>query len=145
MKRDRKGDLVLMGQINGNTKKRFQLFDGKFTTGYRVVDFKIQDHASTGSYEQSALLSTTEKAVTLFWDWADIEQIGWAGFQAPNKETQASEILMIRPGNMIIQDLYLSIYSTMDNRFINYYIELEKYTFEAYDGATYMIRNTSQG
>ena len=144
MKRDKKGDLVLMGQVPGNTKKRFQLFDGKFTTGYRVVEFKIQDHAATGSYEQAGLLSTTEKAVTLFWDWADVEEIGWSGYQAPNKETQSSEVMMIRPDNMIIEDLYMSIYSVTDNRFVNYYIRLEKYKFEAYDGATAMIRNNSQ-
>ena len=45
---------------------------------------------------------------------------------------------------MVIEDLWISDYSTADNRTVNYYIVLEKYEFTAWDGAGTMVRNQSQ-
>ena len=143
MKRRKDGDLILMGQMDGNTKRRFNLFDGKFTTGFRVVEFRIADYGSTATHEEAGLLSTQEKSVTGFWDWGDVTEIGWAGYNAPNTDYGLDSNL-VRPDNMIIEDLYLGIYSVSDNRKINYYIRLEKYEFTAWDGANSMVRNQSQ-
>jgi len=142
MKRKRDGDLVLMGQLPGNTKKRFNLFDGKFTTGYKIKSFKIVDYAMTASYECMGVLSTTERSVSALTDWADVEQVAWAQYLAPT--TNTTNEFTVRPDSIILEDLYLDVYATNDNRLINYQIILEKYEFTAWDGAGNMVRNQSQ-
>lgn len=136
------GDYVLMGQIAGNSTKRFNLFDGKFTTGYRIKEFYLENGSPTDGAEALALLSTREKAVSVNWDWADVTELAWAAFQAPT--TNSAEKHYVRPDNMAIEDLYLMVYSTLDNRTFNYMIILEKYEFKDWDGAGILVENNAQ-
>jgi len=137
------GKYVFMGQMAGNTTKKFHLWDGSFKTGFRILEFRIADYGSTATHEEAGLLTTKQTAVTGFWDWGDVTQLAWAGYNAPNTD-YALDTNLIRPDNMVIEDLYLGIYSVSDNRKINYYIELEKYSFSDWVGAGILVENNAQ-
>ena len=147
MKRVKGGTKIVRGQINAGTyngnQNRIQLFDGKFTTGYRVVEFKVMDNSPTGNYEHIAKLSTKPKSGIAFADFGDVEVIAYAGWAISNS-ANGFEGELIVDDNMVIEDLWISDYSTADNRTVNYYIVLEKYEFTAWDGAGTMVRNQSQ-
>ena len=136
------GDYVLMGQIAGNSTKRFNLFDGKFTTGYRIKEFYLEEELPRTGTEALGLLSTREKAVSATWDWSDVTELAWSGYQAPT--TNSAEKHYVRPDNMAIEDLYLNVYSSLDDRTFNYMIILEKYEFKDWDGAGILVENNAQ-
>ena len=142
MKRKKEGDLVIMGQMDGNSSRRFNLFDGKFATGYRVKRLVIENRSPTDAPEATGKLLTQSKSFSHLWNWNDPEEVAWAGFGAPT--TNSAEKFYIRPDNMVIEDLYLQIYSSLDGRIFNFMIELEKYEFDSWDGAMTMVRNQSQ-
>ena len=148
MKRVKGGIKIVAGQLDSGTyqgvENKIQLFDGKFTTGYRVVRFVITDSQPLGSYEAMATLSTEPKSTIGYWNFGDIQEIAWAGWQNPAPSNGSDDFTLVREGNMLIQDLWINAYSSSDNRVINYYIELEKYEFTAWDGAGEMVRNNAQ-
>jgi len=150
MKRILNEDLVLMGQITPGTKyeteNKLQLFDGKFTTGYRVKSFDITSKGPTGNYEYVAKLSTQIPSTLYTFEWNNIEEIAWAGWNISNSATALLES-WVRPDNMIVEDLYITAYQTGSSESyeeLNYMIVLEKYEFSAWDGAFNMVRNQSQ-
>jgi len=141
--------LILKGQIAMNTfnglENRLQLFDGKYTTGYRVVDFKICPKIPTSQEEVMALISTEPKSgVPSSFNFQDNENVAYYLWNAPN-QTEHSEWYLIIPDNMAIEDLYIACYTTGDEPLLNYYIELEKYEFPAWQGAGTLVKNLSQG
>tara|TARA_Y100000401_G_C8295551_1_gene211125 strand:+ start:498 stop:944 length:447 start_codon:yes stop_codon:yes gene_type:complete len=142
----RAGRKVVRGQIATGTysgiQNRIQLFDGKFTTGYKVVEFRISPNDPDVSQEFSAKLSTEPKSAISLFDWADVEQFAWATWGEPS--SAASDRVIIAEDNMVVQDLWISSYTTGEATVLNYYIVLEKYEFTAWDGAATMVRNQSQ-
>ena len=146
IKRVKKKDKLLMGQIDGNTyngpENRIWLFDGKFTTGYRIAEFKVIDRNPTTGVELIAKLSTNPKSYFTQWNFNDIEEVAWASFGAP--QNAVPEVDFIRDDAMIIEDLWIGNYNGSDNRKVNYRIKLEAYEFPAGDGAGAMVINESQ-
>ncbi len=146
MKRGRSKDAALMGQVDGNTysgsENRIQLFDGKFTTGYMITEFKVIDQTPTTGVELVAKLSTEPKSTVTSWNFDDVQEVAWSSFGAPNNEHPPAEF--IRPDTLIIEDLWIGNYNGSDNRQVNYMIRLEAYEFPAWDGAAAMVRNLSQ-
>jgi hypothetical protein len=147
MKRVKGGKKILRGQIptgtyNGNENK-LQLFDGKFTTGYKVIKFVIINDGPAGTAEQIGKLSTKPKSNISVFDFSDVEEIGWSGWNIPTN-TRYGEFSLVDDENMVIEDLYISAYTTGEADKMNYYIVLEKYEFTAWDGAATMVRNQSQ-
>lgn len=147
MKRIKGGTKIIKGQVRAGTyngiKNKIQLFDGKYTTGYRVVEFRIMDNSPTGAYEHFAKLSTEPISGIAFLNMTDNTMVATAGWGIPASNNGFTGNLVIAD-NMIIEDLYISDYSTTDNRVANYYIVLEKYEFTAWDGAATLVRNQSQ-
>ena len=146
-KRDPKGRRVLTGQIDTGTynglENRIQLFDGLFTTGYRIVSFRIAPELPTGSYEIIAKLSTEPKSAIVNWNWSDVQQVAWVGWNISNSSTDLMHV-NVREDNMVIEDLWISSYTTGEAIKINYEIILEKYTFPAWEGAGVLVENLSQ-
>ncbi len=146
MKRVRTKDKVLMGQVDGNTyggsENRIQLFDGKFTTGYMITEFRVIDVNPTTGVELVAKLSTEPKSSIARWYFDDVEEVAWASFGAPT--SNIPEVEFIRPDTLIIEDLWIGNYNGTDDREVNYVIRLEAYEFPAWDGAAAMVRNLSQ-
>jgi len=141
------GGCVMTGQITIGTyngvENRLQLFDGKFTTGYRIVDFKISSRYPLNAGEFVSKLSTEPKSNLAEWHWDDVQEIAWAKVDQAALFT-GSDRSVIRPDNMIIEDLYISAYSTSESGDLNYEITLEKYEFPAYTGAGFLVENNSQ-
>jgi hypothetical protein len=143
----KKGIRVLTGSILANTYQgsdnRIQLFDGLFTTGYRIVDFKIASEYPLNAGEWIAKISTEPKSTVAQWFWNDIQELAWAKYDQAVLFT-GTQMSVIRPDNMAIEDLWISAYSTSESNNLNYEITLEKYEFPAWTGAGVLVENLSQ-
>jgi hypothetical protein len=139
-------ELTLRGQIAVNTNShRLQVFDGKYTTGYKVVEFRISSSIPYSAEDIVAKLQTAESTTSIGqWDWSDNQEFAWATWGSPSGTTEAQSFVDL--GNMIVEDLYLTNYSQTGDtgEFCNYYIRLEKYEFPAWTGAGFMVENLSQ-
>ena len=144
--RTSKGIRILTGQIDNNTydgsENRIQLFDGKFNTGYKILDFKVAPNVPSAAQEITAKLSTTPKSTVTQWNWNDVEEVAWA-FWASDQATLSADYSNLRDDSIIIEDLYISGGGADGS--VNYEIVLEKLDLAAYDGALNMVRNNSQG
>ena len=142
------GEYTTRGQIPEGTIQRIQLFDGRFDTAYKVVDFRIcsSDIGSSGD-ECTARLSTEdigampssgEKMI----DFTDSRQIAWCSI-AGNSNGFTDQTPIIDPDNLIVEDLYISGQHASTHP-INYIIYLEKYDITDWQGALAMVRNSAQ-
>jgi len=146
MKRIKDGRKVVRGQIESNTYlNRIHLFDGKFTTGYRIVGFHIVSEDPLLQEAFMATVSTEPKSAQDKWDYSNVEELAWA------KWTQAYAIgptdndwRNYVEANMVVEDLWIGNYCTTDNQVLNYEIVLDKYVFPAWDGAGVLVQNLSQ-
>ena len=148
MKRVKDGRRVLCGTTQTGTysgsENRIQLFDGKFTTGYRIVSFRIIPSAPLTATEFIAKLSTEPKSTVSALDLSDVQEVAWA-----QTGTSTSFLFQnmgwIRDDNMAIEDLWISSYTSGTSPVtLNYEIVLEKYSFAAWDGAGILVENLSQ-
>ena len=146
MKRIPDGLKTLTGQITNNSyngsENRIQLFDGNFSTGYRILDFKVSPNVPSASQEITAKLSTTPKSTVTAWNWSDVEEVAWA-FWASDQATLSADYSNIRDDSIIVEDLWISGGGADGS--VNYEILLEKLSISDYDGAINMVRNNSQG
>lgn len=140
------GKLVLRGRTGININGfKLQLFDGKYTTGYKITKFVVATHSPSVAEELIAKLHTGPSSLPISeWNWADDQEVAWSVWAAPTVQYYFPGL--VDPNNLIVEDLYISNYSpTGDvNDFCNYYIELEKYEFPAWTGAGAMVTNQSQ-
>ena len=143
----KKGIRVLTGSILANTyqgsENHIQLFDGRFTTGYRIVDFKIAAEYPLNAGEWISKISTEPKSTIAQWIWSDVQEIAWAKYDQAVLFT-GTQMSVIRPDNMAVEDLWISAYSTSESGNLNYEITLEKYEFPAWTGAGVLVENLSQ-
>jgi len=122
--------------------KRITLFDGRFDTGYRVVNFQVLPGDPTAASEDVVgVLATEATAATVTWDLSDQRQIAWAGNK--NDASSSTQMNVIDPDNFIIEDLYFQG-SNADSESINYIITMEKYDTTDWMGALTMVRNSAQ-
>lgn len=145
MKRVRGGTRVVKGIVTMNSySNKIQLFDGEFTSGYRITGFWICPREPTNSEEIVAMLSTENRgAVPSSVDFSSNIDVGFYLWNTPN-QTEGSHWNLIVEDTMVVRDLFFSCYSTGDDTHCNYYITLEKYEFTAWDGALTMVKNKSQ-
>ena len=142
-KRVRKGQ-VTMSSYNQDYN-RIQLFDGRFTTGYRITEFRICPSQPTNSEEiVSTLTSEPLSGVPSTLDFGLNTLQAVSIYNAPN-QTEHSEWKLIVSDNMVIEDLWIAFYTSGDDTLCNYYIELEQYSFPAWTGAATLVENLSQG
>lgn len=147
-KRIKGGRKVMRGRVNtgtyGGNQNHFQLFDGKFTTGYKVVEFRILPDNPDSAQEYTCKLTTEPKSDISDVDFGDVEEFAWAIWGMPSSSHPSETI--IDETMMIVQDMWISAYTTGASPVvINYYVVLEKYEFTAWDGAATMVRNQNQG
>lgn len=148
MKRVKDGTRVLMGQITTGTyngsENRIQLFDGLFTTGYRIVEFEIAGDLPMAADDLSAVISTEPLSALGQWDWSDVQQLAWSSALSFGAASIFDHRTIIRPDNMAIEDLWINAYTSGEATEMNYKIVLEKFTFPAWDGAGILVENLSQ-
>lgn len=142
---------VLKGKIPGDySQHRIMLFDGRFDTAWRVVQFIIAPERILNSAADGAAKLMTEESEASQpageWLWEDNKEIGWATWQ--NTGTRASNPYnaIIDPENLIIEDLYItsSIATDAPDNLMNYMIVLEKYKITQSQGTITYIKNRGQ-
>ncbi len=146
------GEYTCKGTITaadvGLGAKRIILFDGKFTTGYRITEFSIApadvDNTTAALFVCKAI-TDTRTSVPKEWNWDDNTEVAWGmcGFDANGATTPNAES-WVDEDNLIIEDLYLHATENTDLA-MNYMIKLDKYEFSDWRGALAMVRNRSQG
>ena len=144
MKRVKGGTKVIRGILaTGTYNNRIQLFDGKFTTGYRISSLEFMPDDPQSSSEYLIKVSTQPKSNLAEFDWGDVEEVAWGAYNTPIASRFGTDSA-IDPENMTVRDLYISAYTTGEAGFLNYMLVLDKYEFAAWDGAATMIKNESQ-
>lgn len=145
------GMYTARGQITeAGGAQRVQLFDGRFDTGYKVVEFHAWggDMSASSNVDVSAKLATdpeVETAATNFFNAGDNREIAWAS-SAGSADTafNAPPGSVIDPENMVIEDLWVVGRAPVNTAPINYMIVMEKYDIGLNVGAYTMVRNSGQ-
>ena len=132
---------TVRGKVLAGEVERLTLMDGKFNTGYRIIDFHIapEDIATTETVQMK--LSTKEFAHNTGWFWGRNSEVGWASYKGAT--SLDSYYAKWDKDALIIEDLFLD--ATADSgEFVNYMITLEKVNTTDWMGALAMVRNSSQ-
>ena len=144
------GTYTLRGQIEeaNGVPDRIRLFDGRFDTGYKVVDFYVWGASvnSTSNPDVSGKLATTDNLETTgsnFANAGDIRELAWAGATGSTESIFSSMEKIIDPDNFIVEDLFVYVRTSGSGR-ANYMVVLEKYDTTASQGALAMVRNNAQ-
>lgn len=139
------GDYVIRDSMGissttiGGDRRKIQLFDGRFDTGFRVVKFRVWGLDS----EVHATLLTEPEYSGPMMDASNNLQIGWAS--SPSSGVGPLDDGLVDPDNMIVEDLYIRGYATTSSQPWNFMIVLEKYDISEWEGALALVRNSSQG
>ena len=140
------GEYTMRGQVAetvaGFSEKIGNLFDGRFDTGYRVVEFVIAGVEGATADDYSAKLST-EATGTRNWNWGDNREIAWASTNVGASGVRENHFSLVDPDNLTIEELFIDCL-TPGTGTLNYFIRLEKYSFSDWRGALAMVRNSSQ-
>jgi len=126
-----------------SNSNRILLFDGKFNTAYKVIDFIIAAKDPNASAGDCNAKLTTVATTEFGWKWDDVTQIAWAVSEVRVNHSPVFGRSIIDEDNLIVEDLWIQTESggTGD---INYMIKLEKYDISEYQGALAMVRNNAQ-
>jgi len=143
------GTFTARGSVQGNNAlstglptQKIDLFDGKFNTAYKVLEFKVL----TMDAESYGILATEDLGlegaiVVRAQDAADNTQIAWAS--SPSNSYDGDEYVDM--DNLVVQDLYVSLASTaVTSAKVSYIVKMEKYSITDWQGALAMVRNKSQ-
>lgn len=142
------GQYTTRGVIPEGVEERITLFDGKFKTGFRIVDFQIMSsQLGSSSNNACARLSTTSigpmPASGVMVNFQDNRQIAWSTTAgATNGAAWLGSI--VDPDNLVVEDLFISGQNGGTDINICYMITMEKYEFSDWRGALSMVRNKSQ-
>ncbi len=135
---------TVRGQVPVDTMNyRIQLFDGRFDTAYRIVDFTIAGGTPMENHEAQGVLATAEMTIASSFNWADNIEIAWALWNGPNVYSGPLQTWVDRD-NLVVEDLFFTNRGTADT-LVNYMITMQKYDISDWQGALSMVRNKSQG
>ena len=143
------GEYTTRGAIQSDeAPNRIILFDGKFDTAYRVVEFQIAGHDMdflTGRNFTAKLMTDDDVDTGVNWNWDSNQEIAWStfAFDADNI-ANVNAFTLVDPDNLVVEDLYISAHNVGDPVKVNYFIRLEKYDISDSQGALAMVRNRSQ-
>ena len=141
---------TLTGQSSTPDWTRISLFDGKFNTAYKVVEFVVASQLSSSAQDVSGKLateitSTTTTGLGAYWDWADNREIAWASTNQIATSIREPSFSLVDPDNLIVEDLFISLQNNAGTgEQVNYFIKLEKYDVTDWQGALAMVRSKSQ-
>ena len=137
------GIYTARGRLTAQETAKIQLFDGKFNTAFRVIDFKISPASMTSGEDAFMYVATKEGIGSVngqTWDWSNNVEIAWA-IQGSAASSTFDQVKIIDPDNLIVEDLYIT---NSNVGIANYMITLEKYEITEASGALAMIANNSQ-
>jgi hypothetical protein len=129
--------------------QKISLFDGLFTTAYRVIKFEIFPATFSSSSQPDCIgkLSKNEFSVTSntnFWRADDDNQIARSG-TGGDIDSLLQQTSFIDLDNMIVEDLYVYARTRGDQaNAVNYIVTMEKYQISDWKGALTMARDKAQ-
>ena len=152
------GEYTARGTINeddtfaGNPHK-ITLFDGKFTTAYKVKEFYIwgSDFGSSAGPDVIGKLSKNgigSGGAGSFMRADDDNQIAWATSAGSTDQGGAPfHNFIVDPDNLVVEDLFVYGRSanTTTSDPINYMVVMEKYEISDWKGALAMSRDRADG
>ena len=148
------GTYTVRGKISepeteAGTPQRIRLFDGRFDSGYKVIDFVVFGATCNSSSTPDVMgkLGTTNNLRTgasNFFNADDVREIAWSG-SAGSTDTMFNSrpTSIIDPDNFIVEDLFVYARGQTDVA-CNYIVTLEKYETTSSRGALAMVRNNAQ-
>ena len=153
------GDYTARGTVNeedtfaGNPQK-ITLFDGRFDTAYRVIEFKIWGSDFGGPSNADCIGKLSKNAIgsvsqVNFMRADDDNQIAWATSGAIGADAGGDNFgeSIIDRDNLVVEDLYVYVRTanTTASDPINYLVVLEKYEIPESQGALLMARDRADG
>ena len=139
------GEYTVRGRVAADTDSyRILLDDGRFDTGYKVVNFIVAPGDPNSSGQDLNAKLTTEPTTSLGWAWGNNLQIAWAASENRVTSSPVFGRSIVDPDNMVIQDIFLQCQNPGSGD-VNYMIMLHKYDLTDSQGALAMVRNKSQG
>jgi len=143
--------IVTETETEAGLPQLISLNDGLFTTGYRVIGFRIwaSTYDSSSSPDCVGKLSKNDLGITTaanFFRADDDNQIAWAASAGSSDGGLGfAESPVIDKDNLIIEDLYVYVRTTgTAGNAINYLVEFEKYQITDWQGALTMARDKAQ-
>ena len=136
-------EITIKGQVKVDTVTRLDLFDGLFTTGYRLTSFEIAAQIPKSTNRMWAKLMTLEEPQSDNWNWDNNAEIAWAIWNVNSHDIGTYN--RVDEDMSIIEDLFLDVGGNTATDFVNYIITMRKVTFPIGIGAMNMVRNQSQG
>jgi len=143
------GEYTVRGSVQGNgalntalPTEKIDLFDGRFDTAYKIIEFKIL----TMDSESYGILSTEDigiagEILVRKQDAGDNRQIAWSS--SPSNSYDGDEY--VDTDNLVVEDLYVNLASTaVTTAKVSYAIKMEKYEISSWQGALAMVRSKSQ-
>ena len=145
------GEYTARGICIEGQADQIPLFDGKFDTAYRIVDFKVwsSDYDSNSGPDVLGKLSKNEFGVTdpvNFMRADDDNQIAWAASAGGAQGGLGfAEGPILDKDNLVVEDLYVYVLSSNAAAKVNYLVTMEKYQISDWQGALAMARDRAQG
>jgi len=144
------GDYTARGQFTSldTAGHKITLFDGSFSTAYRVTKFFVSAQDPTDNVNDCVASLVTEPDLSKggIWDWSDNREIAWASSNGSTGTAATPDGGLIDPDNLVVEDLY--VYGRYDASGetdpINYMIVMEKYDITEARGALALVRNNAQ-
>ena len=142
--------IVSEDETEDGAPQKVPLFDGLFTTAYRVTSFKIwSSNILAGAAGCVGKLSKNDTGITArenFFRADDDNQIAWA---VSEMQTDAGGLgtfgeSIIDRENLIVEDLYVYTRGETHETPINYLIEMDKYEITDWKGALTMAQDRAQ-
>jgi len=131
-----------------NAWNRIILFDGKFDTAYRLVEFKIAPRdTKTAGNDVAGKVATDDGALAdgALWYWDDNREIAWSSTETRVSFGPSFTNSTVDPDNLIVEDCYICYGHPGTDSPVNYFMRFEKYDITEYRGVLAMVRNRSQG
>lgn len=126
---------------------RIPLFDGRFDTGYKIVEFYVWPQNFSGSSQPDVLGKLTTSGdcspnAADFFNAGDNREIAWsAGLGQTDGNTGVMGQAVIDPDNLVVEDLYFFARGGTDTAQVNYLAVLEKYEISEWRGALSMAKD----
>lgn len=134
--------------IQDGDELRINVFDGRYDTGIRVTRFYVSS-GDQSHPDFTARLSTEaniESGVDDFIDYSDNRQIAWATVNGSTDVLVIDHNALVARDNLVIEDLYFTVRAGSANiSALNYYIEIDVFDLEPYQGTLAVIGNRAQG
>ena len=133
--------LTLRGRVPTNTANhKINLFDGRFDTGFKLVSFEIVSPTPTDTDQEATgtLYNRKQSGFSREWNFADVEQVGWAGWMIPIG-SRFGVWSLVDDETILVEDLFMHCYGATESDDFNYIIKLQKYDITEWEGALSLV------